>query len=68
MAVDRRLIEWPKPRTAPLTAPRWPASRLGWIWPRSGKAQPDPACFVFFPYVMAICYLSAANKISLKMF
>jgi hypothetical protein len=46
--VDRILIERPRRRTASSPAPGWPASRLGWIWPRSGEARPDPACFFFF--------------------
>jgi hypothetical protein len=31
-----------------VTAPGWPASRLGWIRPGSGSAWPDPACLSFF--------------------
>jgi hypothetical protein len=39
----------------------------GPIWPRSGEAWPDPACFFFFPCAISICYMNAAIKIDLKM-
>jgi hypothetical protein len=48
LAVDLRLIQRPRRRTALLSTPGWPVSHLGRIWPRSGEARPDPAYFFFF--------------------
>jgi hypothetical protein len=55
-------------RTDSPAALGWPASRLGWIRPRSGLARPDLAFLSFSPVFYLFAKLSAGIKISLKMF